>query len=478
MQIIFWLVCLTSLVYFIIFIILLRNWRPDRAYLFYFLFVLSGLIWVVVGDLEVSKINTTQSVNNILSKLDFTFASLMSFCVAMFAMHFPKQNIKIKLIHEIGLFIPIIFSIVITWLDLVFIPAGDTSVYNLGWYYSYYAIIVFYYIVIALIPLAKKTKKASGTEKIQLRYITWSYLISTSIGLGFSLFFAYHTYISPLFGVADILTLIFAFGSSYAMLRYRFMDVHVIIRKGITYSISLLLTLAVYTYIALTLKETIEKSWNISTTWTAVILIGLVALGFPPLKNLVEKAINSLFKGQKSIDLAVKEVRDKIAEKTDLESLTNLIGAEVKKYLGVDEALIYVIDHKEQKYLVEDGEGAKSLELKNDLIRYFEKYSDILIYDEIPHLLEERTGKFEREMLQKAEKELKKHKASSALPFKTEEEIFGFLLIGERSEGKAYTVQDVQFLEKVREQTAFTIANALLYKEAMARIKTLQPERI
>ena len=84
--------------------------------------------------------------------------------------------------------------------------------------------------------------------------------------------------------------------------------------------------------------------------------------------------------------------------------------------------------------------------------------------------MEEREGRFEKERLQKAEKELKKRKVSLAMPFKTEEEVFGLLMLGEREQGQAYTIQDVKYLESLRGQVGFTLANTLLYKKAMARI--------
>jgi len=202
----------------------------------------------------------------------------------------------------------------------------------------------------------------------------------------------------------------------------------------------------------LILKNTIEQSWDISPGWTTFILVGLVALGVPLLKSLVERSINTLFKGRKSIDLAVNELRKKVAEKTDLEVIVDLISDEIKKFLEVNEVKMFIINHRD-KNLVHKEEGIEEkIDFNNDLLKYFDKYSDVLIRDEIPHIIEDRVGEFERDILQKAEKEMKKRKASLAMPLKTEEEVFGFVLLGNRS---------VQFV----------LANAVLYKEAVERIK-------
>lgn len=264
---------------------------------------------------------------------------------------------------------------------------------------------------------------------------------------------------------------------AYAMLRYRFMDVRVVIRRGTIYALSLLFSLAIYTYLALLLKDTIEQNWQVNPTWTAVILIALVALGFPPLKSIVEKAVNTLFKGRKSIDLAVKELQEKMTEKTDLDKIVNLISGEIRKYLEVNEVKFFIINHHNRQLVYPSEEGVDEvMERSNDLLRYFEKYREPLVRDEIGHVIEEREGEFEKDMLRQAEKELKKKKASLALPFFTEDEVFGVVFLGERPQNKAYTVEDVKYLERLREQTQFVVANAILYKEAVERVREMAAE--
>lgn len=317
----------------------------------------------------------------------------------------------------------------------------------------------------------KKFIQSKGILRIQFQYIFFGLVIMYTGIVFFSFILpvvfqnANYIYLYSLF------TLPFAFFCSYIIFRYRFLDIHVILRKGLIYGVSLITSLAVYTYLALTLKITIEESWDVSPGITAAMLIILVALGFPPLKMLVEKSINTLFKGRKSIDLAVKELREQVSQKKDLDALVELVVNNVTKYLEVDWVKFFIISHRDHTYIFEgDGESEK-IQPNNELVRYFEKYSDVLVRDEIPHLMEEKDGKFEKEMLQKVEKEMKKLDASLALPFKTEDELYAVTFLGNRREGSAYSVQDVEYLVQLREQVNFTLASAVLYRDAMERIR-------
>lgn len=264
-------------------------------------------------------------------------------------------------------------------------------------------------------------------------------------------------------------SILFALIIAYAMLRYRFLDTKVIIKKGLVYGISLIISLAVYTYLVLAFKETIEESWNVNTTWTAAILIVLVALGFPPLKNLVEKAVNKLFKGKKSIDLAVAEVKEKISNETDFENLVGIIKKEIKEYLLIENIQLFVYDKQFGDFAGKNGDTGKSLSQKSSLVKYFNKYDEVLITEEIPHLMNERQGKFEKEVLQQAEKEMKKNNFNLLMPVKTDRDVIA--MVGFSGESKSFSVQDVEYLNKLREQVTFAIANALLYENAMKRIQ-------
>jgi len=455
------------LIYLYIIFAVAKKWKVSMAHKSFLFLLVFVFLWILIRTLESFWVDFFDQ----LFHLDFALAAMVAGAITVFALHYPKENINLSLKRIIFIQIPILIIAVLSFTDVFVYTTGFREIHYNFSYYIYITILIIYFIGVTGINLLKKYFRNYGVERQQLIYIIIGYLTAIIVLLFDSI---RSSFIGPIQEEIDLFfingSVLFSFFVAYAMLRYRFMDIRVVIRKGLIYGISLVAALAVYTYIALTLKSAIDESWNVHPTWTAAILIALVALGFPPLKKLVEKSINTLFKGKKSIDLAVKEVREKVAHETDFEKLVRMVSEEVKKFLEVDKVRLYLINHQEKKYIYESDGMKESIEIGNDLVRYFEKYSDVLVRDEVPHLMEEKEGKFEKERLQKAEKELKKRKVSLAMPLRTEEEVFGLLMLGEREKGQAYTIQDVKYLESLREQVGFTLANALLYKEAMARI--------
>ncbi len=246
-----------------------------------------------------------------------------------------------------------------------------------------------------------------------------------------------------------------------------------VIRKSIIYAISLVAILSIYIYIAIIFKTSIEELLKLNPTWATAVLIALVALGFPPLKRVVERVVDKVFKGRKSIDLAVREVRERMAKKTDIQELTHLLVQEIKQYLSVKQVKVFTLQKKNDLFVYHPDENVYEtlLEGKSDIINLSNKRSEITVYDEVPNIIEDGKG---NGWLEKGAKEMKKRNVSVVIPLYVDNELFGVLTISEKEDKGAFTVQDIQYLERVRDQVAPTLANALLYQDAIERIGAVE----
>ncbi len=466
--IIFIITALNIIVYLYIIFAVAKRWRVSKSHRRFLVLEIAGFLWLVAVFLM--TFSTALGSHILLVKINFSLAPFVAGFFALFILHFPDNNKRITFNKELLFLLPPLALSVLSFVG-VFINVKEIGIYvpNIA-YYIYLLLIAIYFIGFGVYVTLKKYKKIDLVSKRKLKLILIGY------GAVVLILFADSAY-NNIYGYMNITldravlnsSSIFTIFAAYAMLRYRFLNVRFVVRKGIIYGISLVITLAVYTYLALLFKSRIEESWNISPAWTTIILIALVALGFPPLKALVARVINSLFKDKKSIDLAVKELREKISQKTDIDILREVVENEVKKYLEVPNAKLFLLNKKEQTYSHENG-SAERITSDNPLIEYAQKHSEVLVLEELQHRLEENDNAATKVQLGKASKEMKKQKWELIMPFRTEEEVFGLLIIEETKEGEAYSVQDIRYLEQLREQTAVTLANALLYQEAMERI--------
>ena len=322
------------------------------------------------------------------------------------------------------------------------------------------------------ILLIQRLKKEVGLINIQLKYIFYGSFLMFLLILIFNFFLVVIFKISTFVNWLPYLILPFLFSTTYAITRYRLMDIKIVLRKGIVYGLSIIIALAFYTYLAILLKDYLQNTLNISENWGIFVLILLVALGFPPLKNLVERSINTLFKGKKSIDLAVKEVQEKMAVKTDTDSLIDLIVREIRKFLGLEEVEILLINRQEKKFIGQE----KSLDFSQPIVKYLQEKGEIVVKEEIPYMLE-ADHEFDHKALKEVENKMNKLNIAVAVPVGKGDELISLILLGRKKSEEAFTVDDIKFLERLSGQALFSLGNAVLYRDAMARIKAMQYEQ-
>lgn len=439
---------------------------------------LFALMAFVIGVWVISNVFvfTSYKLTYPLAYLSYALGALVPPLFFIWSFDFIKFKLNqilaiILILSSIVLFILTLVPNIVLKDHFIVNPASFGYSVILGKYFFVFALYVSLVFIVALIYLFNARKKASGLQKILINYAL--------LGCGIPIIIVIIIdFVIPLLGYVQygnldsLASLFFVALISYSITRYRFMDVRIIVRRGAIYFISLLLALILYTYLAIMVKQSIQDYWHLSSGVATFILVALVALGFPPLKNLVEKAVNLSFKGKKSIDLAVKELQDQITKKTDVDTLIELIRKEIGKFLEVEKVKLFVIDPQKKQLVWQGGDNTfEVFDNKNDILRYFEIIHEPLIIDEISHQIEELDKPLDRERLQKAEKEMRKSKISLIMPLYTEDEVFGLITIGQRENNKVYTVQDVQYLETLRDQVSSVLAYALLYRDAMERIK-------
>lgn len=455
--------------------VFIKNTR-SRTHQLFGLYCIFVALWSLVTFLSLAGAEKSEMLFWV--RMVMALATAQSVTIFLFILTFPYQSFTIK--RRLLFFIlsagavtfllcltPFVFS------DIELSSEGEVQETIVAPGIIPFILVTIGAIIFSIILSFRNYIDALGMKKIQFQYIFFS-LVLMYMGIVF------FSFVQPVFFqnpnyvyLGSLFTLPFIFLTAYAMLRYRLMDIKVVVRKSIIYAVSLFITLGLYTYFALVLKTAIEESWDINPTWAAVVLIAVVALGFPQLKKLVEKLVNRLFKGKKSIDLAVRELRERIAKKTDLDELIEVVTKNIKQYLGVKELKFFMLDRKENKLTYSpDDYVHESFGVDSDLVRYYDSHWRSLVREEIPHIIDEVQDERHKQQLQKVEKEMKKKKYSLIIAFKTEDEIIGLLALGDREKKEAYTVQDVEYLKQLREQVIFTLASALQYRDVMERIQS------
>ncbi|MBU0963875.1 hypothetical protein KKC06_02445 [Patescibacteria group bacterium] len=345
---------------------------------------------------------------------------------------------------------------------------------KIGPWFLLFAIPISFELIWLSYLLFRSWKKESGLKKVQLSYV----LLSFSIPAFFIVVF---DFVLPFFGNSylasfdTLTTLIFVSMIAYSILRYRFFDIKVVIRKGIIHFTSLAIILFLYIYLLIFSQKLFIEKYNWSEQTTTIILVLLIVITIEPLRRALIRVVDKVFYSkQKDVEEEASELKSIMSSSLQLDQLLKKIVTEFKAYLAVSD--IQFIWHNKQTGNLENyykNERRISFSSNNPLFQYLQNNSKLLVTEEIPYLIEEKENG-EVQLLKEIEYELKQLKVGLVLPIGERGEIIGLLLFNKKENNEAFTADDIHYLSRMQSQMTGAIANALLYKQAVERISVIR----
>lgn len=235
--------------------------------------------------------------------------------------------------------------------------------------------------------LIKYYKQTTGLKRIQTKYLLFATLIGWC-GSSTAAFLVYDIKVYPL---GNYFICIYAAISTYAIFRYRLMDIKIAVtRLGI---LILVYTLVLGIPIAL---EMGGKSWFtyiLGDNWfwgPMLILLVLSTIG-PYVYFYFQKiAEDRILQEQRRYQATLRQASTGMGKIKDLKKLLNMIVYVLTHAIQIEHALIYIYDESQSKYILgafkkKSGQSHFIEEIIKDspLVEYFLKNKNPLIFEEI-----------------------------------------------------------------------------------------------
>lgn len=377
--------------------------------------------------------------------------------------------------------IPLIWVLFFTelWVKNVILKSWGPEMV-LGPAFVPFQIFATFFFIVVLVILIKNYFSVKGIAKLQFKYILLGIF---SYGILITLTDVIVPLIlktSRLFWMGPFFTLLFIGFSTYAITRYRLMDIRLVIKRGTAHLITGILILSVYTALILFGQQILVEDHNWSLTWTTAIAVLIIAISVEPLRRLVIKIVNSLIYTKKE----KKRFLDKETAKLHAQKLMatqkaaghvdDLVTAIINDYLyfiSLDEIKLLLYSNDTKKLECSYPRDKKlSLEINSALFNFLNNNAEILVTQEIPYLLEDGTIK-NKELLKEALKLLKKNQILIAVPVGAVDNVQGIFLFGKKADGEIYTKDDIDTIKEFRAAYTPVLINTIMYKEAVDRIK-------
>lgn len=436
-------------------------------------------IWLLVFFISSESILLDHSLTFIRGSL--FFATIMNALFFIFSLTMPRIQFRFKLVWFVPFFVVTFLVMLLTLSPYTFesveIVNGSASPVP-GPAIAFFGLYSIAINVGAVLILFRRIRHSKGIQKQQFRFVMLGILLM----FGFIIFtiflpvalFQMNSFVS----FAPLYTLVFLGFTAYAIVRYRLMDIRVIISRSIVYAVlvsAVAGAFALITFVGSTFFTEVSGLGQLGVlAITSIIIVTLL----DPLKRFLGRATNKIFfHAAINYPMVTKHLTDVINEEVELSDLVQRFTTEIEEQLRIKESTILLpvgrnifMDPDELNHHKEHNKRIRkkknSVYHDSPLIKYLMKTQEITILDELDRKVADSETTRERNTYDRVRKNMEDIEAQVTVPIVTKKEVEAILILTRKKSGEAYSINDIQLLEVIAPQMASGIQKARLYQEA------------
>ena len=303
-------------------------------------------------------------------------------------------------------------------------------------------------------------------QKLQIKYLIFGIISMAIVGAIINLFNYYLKLGWPIFFLASLYSILVSLFFAIALIRYRLLDIHLLIRGGILYSSISGLILAIYILIIKNIGEAIsQRAYGRSILVESAMILALVYLLLPIQRRVGDWIDRFFYVERLRFRTKLSEFGRTLTELVDLDEVAKVTVHFVTQTFHVDSVSFFL-----------RGEGDEYRSIFKTLFDGDMKYSSQHPFlkrtesngraVDLEHLRE--SGGEEEEIDELIEKGW-----AVVVPFFLREELLGFILLGKKRNEKDYTREELELLDAFMNQTALAISRALIYRDMSLKDKQI-----
>jgi HD-GYP domain-containing protein (c-di-GMP phosphodiesterase class II) len=252
---------------------------------------------------------------------------------------------------------------------------------------------------------------------------------------------------------------------AYAILRYQLLDIRVVIRLGLLYSITSAFFSIIY-FLGISLVLNVFQLITGRTVLIVSILVGtLSAIVLSPLRNLAQSWVDRFFYRDKyNAELMLQRLSRTTTSFLDIRKLTSLILSEIRDTLHIEHGAILIKRGQSGAFqaIAEEGENnhfPSGFRADHPIITWMIRNNKPLLRRDLSFV------PIFKSLWKEENEELEQFFAEIFLPLNSNEELIGILALGKKLSSQPYTQNEEMIFSTLANQTAVAIENARLYDE-------------
>ena len=258
----------------------------------------------------------------------------------------------------------------------------------------------------------------------------------------------------------------------HSVVRYRLMDVDVVVRRALVYAMTTLTIAAMIGAVALGLVFLAVGSNLSNTEITLRILIAVVAMAgivliSEPLKNFLQERAERFFYGERyDLRRGLLDFGRTLSATTTLDPLLNALTERLRQVLDVEKVAVFIEDDSAEHYKIAKSIGLNGYKIPSDfrqMIRQKSAQKGVVRADELELFDVETTNG----------KGIRRQELHYFVPCLARGKMVAVIGLGRASDGSLLSSEDLEILQTVSGYVAVAIENSLLYQEQEKRAAEL-----
>ena len=441
------------------FLVLLNNKKNILNQLF-FIFALMNTIWALVN------LMTGIFPNEIWVRGMYGTGALIVASGLIWFFYLLDNKVKLAkyiFINSLGLlfFILSLFTkLIVKRIDVIYFGYFEGEFGNLFFLYTLFLASSLTYIVFRLFRTAFMSL---GMRRLQLFYVAIGAAIFafTAVILSFILPILDILFFSQFDLVGSFIFLLFI---AYSVVKYRLMDIRLVITKSILYFVLVLSVALAFTFVTFLTAQFFQGEGQV---WVTLIVSLIIVMGLDPLKKLLAKLTDKFFYKRKiDYQKVLRDISEIIAREIELENLLQSLEFNLQNKLKVKTVKTYLLTNTvEPVFEFKNDLERDKIKKDNIIIEYLKKKKEVIVTEEIARFKSDAKADEDKKEFEELENVLDAKQASLAVPIISEGELTGLFLIGSKLSGGVFTQADLDFFEVLGPQTATALEKSKLYEE-------------
>lgn len=366
-----------------------------------------------------------------------------------------EKNNKNKVVLILGYLLSAFFAISIFTSYFVSVKPKPYFFYyaDPGILHPFYLILCYFGLTAyALYNLLKWYKQTSGYKRAQIKYVLTGALLG--FGGGATNYFLFYNIPIPPIG-NPLVAVGFGF-FTYAIIRYRLMDIKVVLGRGVAYILSAITiigsaSLLIYFNTQLT---------NPLSIYVLAPFIAILSILLLQVHRFYEKLAEQYFyRSFYETKIAISDLKERLRQVLELRILASLMLNTLTNIYSLNKIAVITKNTKNKEYTIQDSINFN----KNEL-------SSLIKSDEFMYCLKKK----KRNTIRKNSQYLKDLGIEMLLPLVFEKEVIGIIILGSKKSGDDFSTHDLKLLEGLSHQASIALKNASLFAEINKRREELE----